>query len=235
MALIPHTFDEEKHLYLVEGEFVLSTSAVIELNGMSDMSQVPRDALEFASHRGSALHAAVLAYEMDCSPEDAVEGYCALHECGVFDTVMERFRFYLRWRDQHELKLAGKMEQTRVYRHVGTDVCIGTTIDFPCFLDGVRTNLDLKSGFKQYGMKAKQDALKWAAQLQSYAEATDAEEGLDPAGAILHLHPNCGKTGTKGEALGYEFHPMPECGHLWDSMIRVAMEKLSHGYKLEAR
>jgi hypothetical protein len=235
MPLIPHTFDPNKHMYQVDGDFVLSTSAVIELNGLSDMSMVPKDALEFASHRGSALHLAVMAYETDCSPEDAVEGYDALHETNVADAAMERFRFYLRWRENHEVKLAGKMEQTRVYRHEGTEICIGTTIDMPCYIDGIFTVVDLKTSHKQYGQKHKQDCLKWKLQLQSYREALEAEGALPEKTMILHLHKDCGKTGVKGEALGYEEHYQPECGHAWHSAITMALEKLSAGYKLQDR
>jgi hypothetical protein len=238
--LIPHKMDHENHIYKVENEFVLSTGDVIELNGLSDLSMIPIAQVRHAGHRGSALHLAIQAYETDCDVADALHGYEALEEVDVFDEVQERLKFYLRWRGEHEVKLAGKMEESRVYRHEGTGQLIGGTPDFPCYVDGEFTILDVKSSHKNYGEKSKQDRLKWCAQLQSYKEAMQAEhEQMDPASIhrmILHLHPTCGKNGVKGAQTGFEAIPFNgEDEFLWDSLIRVATAKLSNGYKLQRR
>ncbi len=232
--LIPHTFDEENHLYLVSGEFVLSTSAVIEMNGLSDLSQIPIQQVARAGHRGSSLHAAILAYETDCDVQDCVEGYDLKHNVYLANEVMERFKFYLRWRGEHDVQLVGKMEDRRVYRHEGTEQLIGATPDFPCLIDGEFYILDGKTSHKNYGEKAKQDKLKWRLQLQSYKESHEAEDvPKEIKKAILHLHPTCGKTGVKGEARGFEFHEFPaDDSHLWDAAIRMASAKLANGYKM---
>ena len=52
--LINHTLDHETHIYHVAGEFTLSTSDVIWLNGLSDMGMIPSGNLVHAGHRGSA-------------------------------------------------------------------------------------------------------------------------------------------------------------------------------------
>jgi hypothetical protein len=242
MSLITHTFDSETHNYLVQGEYVISTSSVIELNGLSDFSMVPVANLRHAGHRGTALHLAVLAYETECDVEDAVCGYEEEHKVEVFVQVMERMSGYMRWRDEHEVKLAGKMEQTRVYRHVGTEQLIGGTPDMPCWIDGELFILDPKTCFKQYGMMAKQLMFKWKLQTQSYSEALDVDEEFwsniprQPINrAILHLHPECGKS-RGNKAAGFEFHPFrTDDSFLWDSAIRMAMGKLSHGYKLDKK
>jgi hypothetical protein len=241
-VLIPHTFLEEEHIYQVPGEFVISTGDVISMNGLSDLSMVPIANVRHAGHRGSALHLAIFAYETECDVEDAINGYEDANEVKVFDQVMERMTAYLRFRDEHEVKLAAPMEQTRVYRHVGTEHLIGGTPDMPCFIDGELFILDPKTSHKQYGEKAKQDKLKWKLQTQSYAEALDVDEdfwkGIErqPINrAILHLHPECGK--ERGRIpLGYEFHRFEaDDSYLWDSAIRMAMGKISHGYKLDRR
>lgn len=253
MALIPHTFDSANHRYRVDGEFVLSTSSVIELNGLSDMGSVPYDNLRHASARGTGVHLAIFAHETGCSPIDAVEGFLAtlsLQETPfgrdlLKQEIMERLGFYLAWRKEHKVKLVGKMEQSRVYRHIGTEQLIGATPDMICLIDDELFILDGKTCFKQFGEKAKQLALKWRVQLQSYKEALESEDafldGMRKSGktlnrAILHLHPMAGKTGVKGEQTGYEFHRF-DCddSYLLDSCIRVATAKLANGYKLGDR
>jgi hypothetical protein len=236
--LINHSFDEKDHVYHVPGEYVLATSDVIELNGMSEFGQVPPANLEHAGHRGTATHLAIMAHETGCDWDDTVRGYEVLHGVEVMEDVSNRMAAYFRFRKQHSVELAKPMEQSMVYRHVGTDALIGATPDMVAFINGVLTIVDIKTCFKQYGQKQKQLKLKWFAQLSSYLEALEAEEDFwNTHGkiekAVLHLHPECGK--ERGfKPLGYEYHDFPQDGSfLWDSMIRVAQAKLSHGYRLD--
>lgn len=237
MSLVPHTFDHENHIYIVPNEFVISTSDIIELNGLSDFSMIPVEMVRHASHRGSSLHAAVMAYETGCDVRECLDGYDALNDVEVAVEAWERFTYYLRWRSDHEVKVIGKMEQPRVYRHVGTEQLVGATPDLPCEVDGEFAILDLKSSHKNYGQKAAQDHLKWRIQLQSYAEAAEAEtERPSVKRLLLHLHPTCGKTGVKGEQTGFECHEFKmDDSFLLDAAIRMAMAKLTNGYKLTRR
>jgi hypothetical protein len=226
--LIAHEFDEATHVYKVAGEYVLATSDVIELNGLSDVSQVPVEALLNAQKRGTALHLAVQAYEL--GREVSVDGSAAFRE-----DVMKRFAFYLKWREGKKVVLAGAMEMSRVYRHLGTEILIGGTPDMVAYVDGELFIIDLKTAIKQYGTKALMDSLKWKLQTQSYKEALEAE-GQQVQRAVLHLHPQCGKTGVKGGQLGYEWHHFQgDDSFIWDSCIRVAMMKIAHGYKLSRK
>ncbi len=243
MSLIPHTFDEENHIYMVPGHFVWSTGDVITMNGLSDFSQVPKANLDYAGNRGKGTHIAILAYENGNDVEDAVREFEIEEGVGVMDGVMERMKGYFRFRDKHDLKLCGEMEKTRVYRHEGTEFLVGGTIDLPCYIDDQFTLLDAKTQFKQYGQAAMQCMLKWRLQMQSYYEAIDADDEFwmqheRPnliAKAILHLHPNCGKVRGK-EPAEFEYHPLPsDDSLLWDSAIRMAQAKLSSGYKLDRR
>lgn len=244
--LVEHSFDADGHIYHVPGKFVLSTSDVIELNGLSDVSMIPLDALKHAGNRGTALHLAVQAFETGSTPELAVQAYEREKNCRVFDEVMERLWFYRSWRSGKQIKLAAEMEVPRVYEHEGTGYYIGATLDMPAWIDGELTILDLKTCFKQYGEKAKQDRLKWRLQLQSYKEALMADgrfwmktKPCEIKRAVLHLHPECGKTGTKGTQTGFEFHPFDEFDDDdpfgWDASLRVAMLKIKNGYKLARR
>lgn len=241
--LIPHTFDVANHLYLVPNEYVWSTGDIIAMNGLSDFGQVPIDNLRYATERGKGVHIAIQAYEQDEDVQDAVREFELNNDTSVMDGVMDRMKGYFRFRDAHDLKLCGLMEQTRVYKHEGTEILIGGTIDIPCYLDGVFTILDPKTCFKNYGQAALQTKLKWRMQLQSYKEAMEADDDFWTAvgipdivhKAILHLHPNCGK--ERGfTPTGFELHPFnADESHLWDSMIRVAQSKLSNGFKLEKK
>lgn len=243
MSLIPHEFDEENHIYQVPGHFVWSTSDVISMNGLSDFAGVPPANLEYATNRGRGTHVAILAYETGGDVEEAVREFEEEEGVDVIEGVMDRMKGYFRFRDSHELKLCGEMEQTRVYQHAGTELLIGGTVDLPCYIDGQFTILDAKTQFKQYGQAAKQCMLKWRLQLQSYFEAMDEDDQFwnrfpRPdviSKAILHLHPNCGKVRGR-DPLEYEFHPMQsDDSHLWDSAVRMAQAKLSAGYKLDRR
>lgn len=241
--LVAHSFDVDNHLYQVPNEYVWSTGDIIAMNGLSDFSQVPIDNLRYATDRGKGVHVAIQAYEQDEDVQDAVRVYEIENDIDVMDGVMERMNFYLRFRDLHDVKLCGHMEQTRVYKHEGTEILIGGTIDLPCYLDGIFTILDPKTCFKNYGQAALQTHLKWRMQLQSYREAMEADDDFwhgnaAPeciAKAIIHLHPNCGK--KRGDTpKGFELHMFNQDeSHLWDSMIRVAQSKLSSGYKLDKK
>jgi hypothetical protein len=247
--LVEHQFESDGHVYRVPGEFVLSTSDVIELNGLSDVSMIPLAALQHAGHRGTALHAAVLAFETGRRPELAIQecveksGYPRSNHDAFLNEVMERLWFYRSWRSGRTVKLAGEMEVPRVYRHEGTGFLIGATADLPIFIDGVLYVADLKTGAKQYGAKAQMDQLKWKLQTQSYKEAYESDEEFwrkiarqEMRRIVLHLHPECGKTGTRGTQTGWEQHPFDDDDSFaWDSAVRMAMLKIKHGYKLARR
>lgn len=227
MALIEAVFNHEAHSYTVpDGEEVLATSDVIALNGLSDMGQVPKNILEHASHRGTCVHRCVQAYETGLNVDDTIEEYESMFHVDLAEDVTKRMKGYYRFRDKYELTPRGEMEVPKVYRH-RCDQLIGGTPDFPCYVNGVPFILDLKTSFRNTGAKAKQDLLKWKAQLQSYKEIEEAETGEIPQSAIVHLHPNCGK------GLGYDFHITHDDSLLWEAMVIIARAKLMYGHKRE--
>src|SRR5215469_8663322 len=58
------TFRPEGHVYTVNGRVTRSTTQVLSDAGISDFSMVPRDILQYAQERGTAVHRAI-HYEME--------------------------------------------------------------------------------------------------------------------------------------------------------------------------
>lgn len=247
--LIPHEFVADGHFYKPLGllEWCFATSDVIELNGMSDFNQVPPKNLAHAALRGTLLHSMIEDLETGSkTPYVEMDGSQAWKEAS------ERVEAYFRFKDKHSVRPIA-MERTMVYRHAGTEVLIGVTPDLYGFvscecealycplrgLDNALSVIDIKTCHKQYGEKMKQLRLKWWAQTQSQSEALEADDELwgeihRPTcieKIVLHLHPDCGKI-RGSEPTGFEIHRFGDGQFLWDSMIRVAKEKLAHGYKV---
>ena len=224
--ILPHTFEEEGHVYKVPGRFVLSTSDVITLNGLSDYSGVPKAALDHASWRGTQLHKAIQFFEED-------------NEVPTMpDEVLPYFRSYCKFRTAYEFEPLGGMETQIVYEHDGTEQAVGCTIDLRGLVRGVPYILDVKSSAKQYGKAKSQKLLAWRMQTQSYACATE----LDQAWAALNETgeaPRRGIVHTNREATfeDKDFHDFGKTDDslAWDGCVRLAMLKLANGYQLERR
>lgn len=211
--ILPHTFREEDHSYLVDGHYVLSTSSVLGLAGYSDYSQIPQGVLDNAAHKGTQVHKAIEWFETDGEIPDIPEDYQ-----GYFDA-------YLGFKTSRRFE-AQDMEKQLVYVHEGTDQPIGCTVDLRGTMNGVKWILDIKTNARMYGKALRQKRLCWGLQLTSYDEATAAEgifNGATCNRGIVQLF----KDGS------YEFHDFSEydLGHLWDASIRVAVAKKAAGFE----
>lgn len=243
--LYPHEFVTDGHYYKVKGflEFCYATTDIIEMNGMSDFLGVPPSALRHASERGTLVHKLVEGDRKSLKsygPEIVKEAH-------------ERMEAYERFRKCHTLEIL-QAEKTMVYRHLGTEAFIGVTPDMyarisctceaiHCPLRGLKDALcavEIKTLHRQYGEKLKQLRLKWWMQLESQVEALEADDAFWKKFArpdviekvVIHLHPDCGKIRGASPS-GFEVHRFPADGqYLWDSMVRIAKEKLANGYKL---
>ena len=178
--LIDHTFDQEKHLYLVPKQFVMSTSAVIALNGLSDYGPVPKVVLGEASERGTEFHALIHALEMH-EPRE------------VSDDMKPFLEGYLNFKAAFGFKRFGSMERSCVYQHPGTEILIGGTPDMTGFIDKQLYVIDLKTNYPAYGCAKQQKRLAWRLQTQSYAEILEADDVPNVKRAVVHCHPECGK------------------------------------------
>lgn len=229
--LVPHEFNAEKHLYLVEKQFVLSTSAVLSLNGLGLYQGVPDSVMANAKRRGQELHAAVCAYEEDRQlPEMGEEAY-------------ERFLAYLRWKEDAGFQVCGPCERPIVYEHEGTGFLIGGTPDLIGTINGVLYVVDLKTCFRQSGKAQQQKTFEWRLQTQSYTEGLAQDDVMwETWGpqvmrrAIVHLHPDCGIV-QRGEArLGYEQYLFTnDDADVWHAAVVMAQYKIANGHKLPDR
>lgn len=220
--LINHTFDEENHLYLVPGRFVLGLSSIIQLNGLSDHAGIPFGALQRASRRGNGF-------------DDLVQD----HEGGIFpgnvpEDVMACFRGYLKFKKDHDVRIAGPMQCRMVWEH-STGILIGCTPDLVLYIDGELYNVDTKCTYPLFGVAKRKKHLAWRIQLQGQVEAWRENQFIgDPSPsqfmkkAILHCHPKLKN--------GYDLIKFKEDdSDLFESAIRMAVAKLEAGFEIERR
>jgi len=228
-VILDHTFEEETHLYKVPGQFVLSTSDVISLNGLSDYGSIPKHILDHASWRGTQLHKAIQFFEEDCEVPDMPE------------EVIPYFCGYMKFRTEYDFEPIGALEKQIVYVHEGTEQPIGCTIDLRGLVRGQPYILDAKTaaGWPKDSVcvAKRRKLLAWRLQLASYMEATHFDS---PWFAALPEFSNA----TIGKAIvhvnkdaGYEFHEMStfDDSFLWDGAVRMAVAKLAAGFQVERR
>ena len=220
MSTVAFTFDEETHVYRVEGAYCLATSDVISLAGLSDYDGVPLANLERARWRGTQLHKAIHYYE---------EGDLDLED--VDGEIKPCFENYLRWKEKTGFTPIPPFEKALVYEHL--DIHIGCHIDLRGYIPGHGLFvLDAKTSYPNSGQAKKQTHLRWRMQLQSYKEATEYDEEFWAAvpesmmgslnKAILHLHP-------KASQVFIPFESDDAAG--WDAAVTLASLKIANGFK----
>jgi len=219
--ILPHQFDEESHVYRVDGHFVLSTSDIIAMNGFVNYGSIPSAILAHASWRGTQLHKAIQFFEEDNEVPQ------------IPDEVLPYFQAYCRFRTQYNFEPLGTFETQIVYLHDGCEQAVGCTIDLRGLVNGVPYILDAKTSAKQSGKAKAQKLLAWRMQTQSYACATEVDEkfaelnetGEAPRRGIIQV----AKDAT------FEFHDFGKVDDslAWDGCVRLAMLKLANGFQLE--
>jgi len=219
VSLLPFTFEEERHLYTTPGRYTLSTSDVVDLMGLSNMDQIPIAVLRNAAYRGKCLHKAIECYEQNQDWQDDFP-----------NEFMPYLDGWFAFRDAYPIQLVGPHEKPYVYLHEGTDQAIGATIDFRFLYDGDLWIGDLKTIHPLSGKALRQKLLACRLQGESYKCPTEMdEEFIKSCGsfgsikkAVIHIHPKLKQ--------GYAVHLFPQDDSLlWDSAVRLAMEKVSVG------
>lgn len=231
--IIPHKLDKDKHLYTSPGQYVLSTSDIIELNGLKDVSSIPIKDLRYATYRGAVVHKAVENYEQGREWQDLAT-----------NAFMNYIEGWFSFRDDFDIEIVGPHEHDCVYLH-DCGQAIGCTIDLRFLHRGYLYIGDLKTEGKKSGEEDprpqfnyhlyKAARLAWRAQTQSYVDATVCDEdfmrSVDCKGvrrAIIRLHPGFKK--------GYAFHEfLEDDSMLWDGFVRVAQAKNAAGFTLSQR
>jgi hypothetical protein len=225
-VILEHTFNEELHLYLVEGRSVLSTSDIIALNGLADYGAVPKANLDHAAWRGKELHKAIQFFEEDGEVGEMPE------------EVEPYFRGYLRFRNDYEFEPIGPMEKELVYEHDATGMAVGCTIDLRGLVRGVPYILDAKSSAKQYGEAKKQKLLAWRMQTQSYKCASfedfDFREEMGSLWSVFEMGRGIVQCNKEG---GYDFHDFADIDDTenWDAAVQMAVTKMLNGFKVDRR
>jgi hypothetical protein len=216
--ILAHEFDEARHLYTSPGRYVLSTSDIIDLVGLSNLEQVPIAVLRNAAYRGKCLHTAVEQYEQG---QDWQDDFPA--------DFMDYLDGWFAFRELHNIQIVGAQEVPYVYLHEGTEQAVGATIDLRFLYGGDLYIADLKSIHPLSGKALTTKKLCWRLQTESYKTATEMdEEFVKPLKfkamhrAVVHIHPK-----LKG---GFAFHQFKgDDSLLWDGAVRMAMEKVSCG------
>jgi hypothetical protein len=229
--LIPHTFTRQGHAYRVKGNYVLSTSDVLSLNGLCLFEGVPAETIAAASERGRMVHEVIQCIEEKVKLP------------GRTKEAQERVVAYLRWKEKVGFEVCGPLERSLVYEHHATNMLIGGTPDMIGRIGNEIWVVDLKTCFRQSGKAKMMKVFEWRLQTQSYLEALQEDEELwkrlgkvQMQRAVLHLHPECGITVRSGERLGYEWNPFEQDDTLaWDAAVRMASLKIANGHKVPDR
>jgi hypothetical protein len=233
--LIPHTFTREGHAYRVQGNYVLSTSDILSLNGLCLFDGVPDSIVAHASERGRMVHETIQCIEEKVKlPPRTRE-------------AQERVAAYLRFKQATGFEVCGPIERSMVYEHHATEMLVGATPDLIGRIGDEVFVTDLKTCFRQSGKAKIMKAFEWRLQTESYLECLQEDEELwkkliamtkrkQVKRAVLHLHPECGITVRGGERLGYEWIPFEmDDTFSWDAAVRMASLKISNGYKIPDR
>jgi hypothetical protein len=239
--LLTHSFSEEWHEYLVDGYYVLATSSVLSLNGLTNYDGIPTQVLDHAAWRGTETHRAIEYMEDAVRQGEPLESAAKsvwAQLVGELEEIRPFLRGYLKFRKEYEFEPVGDLEKTLVYLH--DETAIGCTIDFRGRIHGKgfsgRTMIgDAKTCAKQYGMAKKQKVLAWRLQTQSYWEASmHDQEWLQSCYGENNANESVGRfIVNMNKQGGYEFFDFSQMDDSlsWDSCVHLAALKLANGHK----
>ncbi len=223
---IPHKFDEENHLYLVDNHYVLATSDVISMCGMVDYDAVPLATLEKARWKGEQVHKAIHAFEEEDLDFDSID-----------PLVQPFFDSYIEFKALTGFRCIHPCERSLVYEHEGTGQFIGCHLDLVGWVDKKLYILDPKSTYPNSGAAKKTTYLRWRMQLQSYHEALATDESFwtsltadqtpEVGRAIVHLQRDGSFLMDKHFI---DFSDVDDSLN-WDACVRVAWMRLTNGGK----
>jgi len=229
--ILPHTFDDVRHVYHADGRYVLSTSDVIDLNGLTpNYDAIKKSTLDNASNRGKCCHKAIELYEQnDPTWDEHLETDWLPYMDGWFA-----------FRDEHSIQIVGPHEKAYVYEHEGTDAVIGGTVDLRFIYGGYLYIADIKTSCPVSKAALETKRLAWRLQTESYKTATEMDEQFMRAvidqihgirRMVIHIHPDLKPTYQNPQRChGYELHEFTmDDSLLWDAAVRVAQAKKAAG------
>ena len=159
------TFEEERHLYHLNGDLIPSVSTVMKPLSQAQYKDIDESVLNMAAERGTAVHNAIENYVL-YGLEDIAESYR-----GYF----EAFKKW--WEDMHPKPIA---TESKVYHKI---LRYAGTADMPAFIGGEKILIDFKTS-------AAVNKMLTGVQLEAYAKAYESHGYAFDGKAILHLQRN---------------------------------------------
>lgn len=126
-------FNKESHEYKLNGVSIPSVTQIIKTAGLSDLSYIDKDLLNYKAQVGDAIHLATQYYDNNELDLDSVS-----------DLIKPRFNSYLKFKEDYKPETIGIELQLyhKLYLFAGT-------IDRIFLIDNKLTLLDIKSGVKE--------------------------------------------------------------------------------------
>jgi len=156
------TFDENKHIYKLNGAVIPSVTNIMQPLSQSYYGGIDEDILETAAKRGRTVHQSIenfLKFGIDDIPSEH-EGY------------YKAFKTW--WKDKSPTLIATESRvYHKVYRYAGT-------ADLSCIVDGTDVCVDFKTSAQIVEMLAR-------VQLEAYSKAYESHDARPAGKAIVHL------------------------------------------------
>lgn len=156
------TFDEDSHIYRMDGLEVPSVSAIMEPLSRAKYSGISAKTLANAAEKGTSVH-------------NGIENFIKFGIVDVPEEYKGYFEAFLKWWDQYKpVVVASEVRLfNQAYRYAGT-------ADLLAFVEDILTLIDFKSTYTVSEMTC-------GVQLEAYARAA-ISMGVEPkAKKILHL------------------------------------------------
>lgn len=156
------TFDDESHIYRLDGNDIPSVSRIMEPLKDANYAGISEKTLQHAADKGSSVH-------------NSIENFVKF---GIEDVAPEHrmyFNAFLDWWEEAKPIVVGS--EIRIYHKI---LRYGGTIDLLCYIDGKLTLIDFKTTYTISDMSC-------GVQLEAYAQALASHGIIVEQKRILHL------------------------------------------------
>ncbi len=156
------SFDEEKHIYTLDGSIIPSVTTVMKPLSNSLYGGIDESVMKKAAERGTIVH-------------NAIENYIKFGVTDCLHEFIPYFNAFLRWCRDYEVEFIESEQKTyhKFMRYAGT-------VDLVCKINGMRVLVDYKTS-------AAINRMLTGVQTEAYARAYETHGGRIDKKAILHL------------------------------------------------
>lgn len=159
------SFEEEKHIYRLNGSYVPAVSTVMKPLSQALYKDIDESVLNKAARRGTAVH-------------NAIENYVLYGLKDIPDEYVGYFRAFRDW--WKEVQPVALATECKVYHKV---LRYAGTADMPVLIDGKKILIDFKTS-------AVVNKMLTGVQLEAYDKAYESHGFMFDGKAILHLQSN---------------------------------------------